>query len=311
VRIDGHRAPLIVHVALLGSSPGGTPTYRYRLQGSDWVETASSVINFTGLSPDSYRLEIQANDNDRRVHSPSTYFDFRIPPPWWRGAWAVLLEALLLVLASVAIWRGYSYRLLRQNRRLEALVVGRTWELTEEKRALENARTKLYYQATHDGLTDLYNRSAILDELAIQLLPAPPKPGLAVALIDVDHFKRINDTFGHQAGDAALSSIAKHLQSHVRSHDRLGRYGGEEILMLLSGIKKVDAGHRMRTIQTQVSAVPHVWEGETFRVTLSVGLVWIGNEMATAEELVRCADAALYLAKHSGRNRVVAEELRR
>ncbi|WP_158885415.1 ligand-binding sensor domain-containing diguanylate cyclase [Rhodanobacter sp. L36] len=309
VRIEGHRAPLTVHFALLGSSSGGTPTYRYRLQGSDWVETSSSVINLTGLSPDEYRLEIQAIDDDRRVRSPPSYFDFRIPSPWWRSAWATLLEVLLLILAVAAIWRGYSRRLLRQNRRLETMVNGRTAELTEEKQALEIARTRLYYQATHDGLTGLYNRSAILDELAAQLEPAPAQPGLAVALIDADHFKRINDTYGHQAGDAALLSIARHLQSHVRNDDRLGRYGGEEILMLLPGINKVDAEQRMRGIQAQVSAVPHVWEGKKFTVTLSIGLVWIGNEAATVEELIRRADAALYLAKHSGRDRVVAERL--
>lgn len=310
VRIDGNRAPLILRYAVLGSSSGSTPRFRYRLQGSEWVQTPSHVINLTGLPSGDYRLDIQAIDDDHRTVSESAHFAFRIPPPWWLTWWACLVELLLLMAIVAWSWRWHSRRLLRQNRRLETMVAGRTAELTEEKRELERARAELYLQATHDSLTGLYNRAAILDQLAVQLEPgARAAPGLAVGLIDADHFKRINDTFGHQAGDAALQAIARHLQSHVRDGDWLGRYGGEEILMLLPGISRIDAEQRMRTLQVAVSAVPHQWRGQKFAVTLSIGMVWIGHEPASIEDLVQRADAALYQAKSNGRDRVVVELL--
>jgi len=308
VRIDGNHAPLTVRYALLGNSSGSSPRFRYRLRGSDWVHTTSNIINLTGLPSDDYRLEIQAIDDDHRMVSPSAYFDFRIPPPWWLTWWACLLELLLLVLIVALSWRWHSRRLLRQNRRLETMVAARTAELTGEKHELELARAELYHQATHDSLTGLHNRRAILDQLAAQLEPGVRAgPGLAVGLIDADHFKRINDTHGHQAGDAALRAIARRLQSHVRDGDRLGRYGGEEILMLLPGIDRADAEQRMRAIQTAVSAMPHQWGEQQFAVTLSIGMVWVGSEPASVEDLVRRADAALYQAKSHGRDRVVTE----
>ena len=209
--------------------------------------------------------------------------------------------ALLVVLAG----HWHSRRLLRRNRRLEALVSGRTAELTEEKRALERTRAELYHLATHDGLTGLHNRRAILDQLAALLQPAARTgAGLAVGLIDVDHFKRINDTLGHQAGDAALQTIARRLQSQLREDDLLGRYGGEELLVVLPDISREHAAARMTAIQSAVSAEPHRWGAQDFPVTLSIGMVWVGDEPASVEDLIRRADAALYQAKSRGRDRV-------
>lgn len=299
-------APLIVRYTLLGRISGSTPHFRYRLQRADWIETASHVINFTGLPSGNYRFEVQAIDDDRCLTSPSAAFNFSIPPRWWMAWWTYLLEALLLLL--VLVWRWRSRRLLHQNRRFGAMVAKRTSELTEEKRELELARAELYVRATHDGLTGLYNRMAILDLLAGHLESGMRvSPGLAVALIDVDHFKHINDTFGHQAGDATLQAIAEHLQSYVRGGDQLGRYGGEEILMVLPGISHVDAENRMLQIQEAVSAVAHGWRGDHFRVTLSIGLVWVGHEPVRVEDVIRRADFALYAAKTGGRDRVVSE----
>ncbi len=308
VRLDGNRAPLVVRYTLFGSAWGGVAHFRYRLQGSDWIETSSHVINFTGLPSGNYHFEVQAMEDDRRSVSPSSYFNFSIPAPWWFSWWTYPLEALLLLLLLAAIWRWRSRLLLRQNRRLEEMVATRTAELTQEKLELELARAELYDQATHDGLTGLYNRMAILDLLAKHLAPdARVSPGLAVALIDADHFKRINDTFGHQAGDATLQAIAEHLQSYVRDGDQLGRYGGEEILMVLPGIGHRNAENRMQEIQEAVSAIAHGWRDDHFQVTLSIGLVWVGREHVTVEDVIRRADFALYAAKSEGRDRVVSE----
>lgn len=308
VAIGGKHPPLTVRFSLLGRATGSAPHFRYRLQGSEWIDTASHVIVFSGLPFGHYRMEVQAMDDDHRAFSPSSYFSFSVASPWWLAWWTYPLELFLLVLVVLLSTRGRSRRLRQKNRQLEAMVAARTVELTEEKRELERARAELYVQATHDGLTGLYNRMAVLGHLTEQLhQPSRQLPGLAVALIDVDHFKRINDTYGHQAGDATLQNIASELQSYVRGNDRLGRYGGEEILMVLPGISRVDAEHRLQEIQRAVSATQHHWHDYQFRVTLSVGLVWIADEAVSMEDVIRRADFALYEAKSAGRDRVVSE----
>lgn len=308
VTIGGKHAPLILRYALLGRTTGTAPHFRYRLQGSEWIDTAAHVIVFSGLPFGDYRLEIQAIDDDHRTFSRSTYFRFVVATPWWLAWWTYPLEALLLVLIVLLSSRGRSRRLVRQNKQLEAMVTERTAELVREKSELERARADLYDQATHDGLTGLYNRMAVLGHLTEQLRHiSQHPPGLAIALIDVDYFKRINDTYGHQAGDATLQNIARELQSYVRDDDRLGRYGGEEILMVVPGISRPDAENRLREIQSAVSATLHRWKDYQFRVTLSIGLVWIADETVSMEDLIRRADFALYEAKSGGRNRVVSE----
>ena len=310
VPMGENHAPLAIRFTMLGRASDATPHFRYRLQGSDWVETAAHVVNFTGLPSGDYRFEVQAVDDDRRSQSPSSYIDFSIPSPWWLAWWAYPLEALLLLGLMAVVWRWRSSRLLQQNRRLEAMVGVRTAELTQEKRELELARAELYDQATHDGLTGMYNRMAILELLAGQLAPGARKsPGMAVALMDADHFKRINDTYGHQAGDATLQNIAHQLQSYVRGGDLLGRYGGEEILMLLPGIGRIDAETRMQEIQQAIGSTSQSWLGEPFRITLSVGLIWIGMESVSVEDVIRRADFALYAAKSAGRDQVVSESI--
>lgn len=301
-------APLTLHYAILGDAAGSPPRFHYRLQGSEWIETTARVLNFTALPSGDYRFEIQALDDDRRSHSASTYFRFRIPPPWWLSWWAIVLQVALVLVLVMLAWRWRLRLLLKQNRRLEAMVQQRTAALTEETRELERARAELYEQATHDALTGLYNRKAILERLQVLLDPRQrPAAGLAVALIDADHFKRINDSFGHQAGDAALQAIAEHLRGELREGDLLGRYGGEELLMVLPGLDRDQARQRLQQIQVSASALSHRWRGDAFRVTLSIGMIWLGSEPATLEEVIRRADFALYEAKSQGRDRVVSE----
>jgi diguanylate cyclase (GGDEF)-like protein len=104
-----------------------------------------------------------------------------------------------------------------------------------------------------------------------------------------------------------LLTIAQYLQLRVRAGERLGRYGGEEILLLLPNISRTEAEQRMRDIQVAVSSMPHQWNEHAFAVTLSIGVVWIGQESASVEDLIRRADAALYMAKSQGRNLVLME----
>lgn len=223
-----------------------------------------------------------------------------------------ILPGLLLAMAILAIlvvlaWRWRMRVLLAQNRRLDVTVRHRTAELRRKKGELERARAELFVQATFDQLTGLLNRRAVLEQLQALLADETRRRrGLAVALVDLDHFKRVNDIYGHQAGDTVLRTVAMRLANHLRSVDLLGRYGGEELLMVMEDIDAQDALQRLEALRVEVGIATHEWERGRFTVTLSVGMAWVGAEHVSMHDLVLRADRALYAAKQGGRNRVVA-----
>lgn len=172
-------------------------------------------------------------------------------------------------------------------------------QLIAQKKSLEQ-------RVTHDALTGLLNRPAIFDILHKQILRAKRGGfGIAVIMIDIDHFKNINDTCGHPAGDAVLCEIANRLTQSARSHEYIGRYGGEEFLAIISPFSQegaVKAAERFRKaiaseeINTNQTLIP---------VTISLGVaIATGEESLDEHLLLQRADEALYQAKHKGRNRV-------
>jgi two-component system chemotaxis family response regulator WspR len=159
-------------------------------------------------------------------------------------------------------------------------------------------------QATRDGLTGVWNRKMIFDTLARELARAAREgTPLAIVMADLDRFKSINDTFGHPAGDAVLQQASRRLSACVRTYDHIGRYGGEEFLIVLphcDGDKARDLSERLRQ---SVAGAPMSAEGKELHVTCSLGVAFTDapNGMSMAA-LVQAADEALYLAKQSGRN---------
>ncbi|MGH9433698.1 MAG: GGDEF domain-containing protein, partial [Terriglobia bacterium] len=180
----------------------------------------------------------------------------------------------------------------------------RILELQEE---LVRAREALRDQATHDALTRLLNRACILEFLDKELDRS--RRGLtpvAVILTDLDHFKSVNDNYGHLAGDEVLRQIASQLRAAVRSYDAVGRYGGEEFLMVLPGCDAAAAGRRAESLRVAVARNP-VTISETCQipVSLSLGVATTAElGLLDAASLLRQADDALYRAKDMGRNRV-------
>jgi diguanylate cyclase (GGDEF)-like protein len=311
VDMDALRAPLRFRFTRLGVASGGMPHYRYRLIGTQagWVETTSSELSVAALPSGNYRFEIQAIDDIQRTLSPSAAFDFSVRPPWWWRWWAQLGLLLIVAALLMLIWRWRTRALMSQNRRLDAVVHQRTAELQREKAELEGARAELYMQATFDELTGLLNRRAILEKLERLLDNGTYRhKGFALALIDLDHFKQVNDTYGHQTGDTVLRTAALLLATNLRSSDMLGRYGGEELLMVMENIDLENAVRRLETLRVQAGAMPHACGTARFHVTLSMGLVWVGDESATMHDLIMRADQALYAAKQGGRDRVVMAE---
>ncbi len=169
------------------------------------------------------------------------------------------------------------------------------------------ALTAVYEASTRDGLTGLANRRHLDERLAAEVAFARRHGApLAIAIADVDHFKRVNDTYGHPAGDAVLRSVAKTLGQVVREEDVVGRYGGEEFLVVFRAtelVRAMTAAGRLRAA-IEATAIP-VAGGPSIGITASFGVASLA--CCTSPEvdvLVRRADARLYAAKNAGRNRV-------
>jgi diguanylate cyclase (GGDEF)-like protein/PAS domain S-box-containing protein len=173
---------------------------------------------------------------------------------------------------------------------------------------LVTAREALHFQATHDALTGLLNRSATLDALAREVARAGrEKRHLAVIMADLDDFKRINDTYGHLAGDAVLQAVAQRMRSSVRAYDLVGRYGGEELLIALPGCDCAGAVHFAERVRTAIADTPVQTKEGPIHVTLSLGVASMEAPKEHAmNSMIREADRALYVAKESGRNRTVS-----
>ena len=171
---------------------------------------------------------------------------------------------------------------------------------------LVRARERLREQATHDMLTGLHNRAAILDILRTELARSGREgQPLAVLLADLDRFKLINDTYGHFAGDAVLRQSAQRMKAALRRYDALGRYGGEEFLMVLPGCGGATACHQAERVREAVAAGTMESDAERLRVSCSIGVACREKPAPEdADGLVREADTALYVAKNLGRNQV-------
>jgi diguanylate cyclase (GGDEF)-like protein len=168
------------------------------------------------------------------------------------------------------------------------------------------AQEALREQATHDHLTGLLNHGAILETLHKELARGSrEQQPIALLMADLDRFKSINDTHGHQGGDTVLREAARRMKSAIRRYDALGRYGGEEFLFVLPGCQGDGALTQAERIREAVAAEPFVTGTRAFPVTCSIGVAY--RTVPAAEEagiLVQEADVALYRAKNSGRNQV-------
>ncbi len=172
------------------------------------------------------------------------------------------------------------------------------------------AREALREQASRDSLTRLCNRATVLDTLERELLRVQRqqedgKPTvLSIVLADLDHFKHINDTYGHLAGDAVLRETARRMCEVVRPYDCIGRFGGEEFLVVLADCDSLGAETLAERLRQSISGEAVMLAEGQVSVTLSAGVATSSFDIPDAHTLIGAADAALYRAKRSGRNRV-------
>ncbi len=224
-------------------------------------------------------------------------------------AWMVTLFTLLMEVIFIFQPMANTIRLFIQNERshndrLEQEIKIRTYNL-------EQANQKLRYSASHDPLTGLNNRFNLEQELEnifvhyrVNHIP------FAVLMLDIDWFKKVNDTYGHNVGDYVLKELSTLLSGAIRSEDSAYRTGGEEFVIILNRISQAQAMDKAEEIRHIIEEYPYICDGYTFNITISCGVYHAALvDAEDVHEIMKLVDNALYKAKHSGRNRVVLAEL--
>ncbi len=301
IRIDGSSASLVVRFVDLDYARGNV-AFRYRLRGLDtgWNDTMGHDVRYAGLPAGEFRFELVAVDAVHGQVSAPVGFTIHIRAPWWRRVWFYGLCALLAAAVLAAAWQVRVRLLLGRQRRLEEMVGARTAEI-------EQARSELQRLAMSDALTGLPNRRAIMGALDEAVAKASrTETALAVLLCDIDHFKSINDRFGHLAGDKVLAAFGGRLSAVIEPGETAGRYGGEEFLVVLPGAPDL-VMERVAAIRSAITDTAYQF-GDGSRIVTSSGGIAFLRPSDTTVTLVARADIALYAAKENGRNRIETEQ---
>ena len=175
----------------------------------------------------------------------------------------------------------------------------------------EKVMVQLYEASVKDGLTGLYNRRCLDERLQAEVAHARRQDSpLFTLIVDIDHFKRVNDTFGHLAGDEVIRSIADLVKGQVRCEDLVARYGGEEFVLVVRNPTRESAGLLAERLRKAVEAMEVLFDDQSLKVTVSIGVSGLCTQDVgfSAVGLLADADQALYQAKDGGRNRVVCSD---
>ena len=209
-----------------------------------------------------------------------------------------ILVAWMLCAAVAVVWQLTALRRQqrRQERDIEALVA-RTAQLRQQQEDLRR-------QAAIDQLTGVLNRRGV--EQALASLGERVQTGIALIMVDLDHFKHINDTHGHAAGDQVIAEIARRIGAAVRNIDVPGRYGGEEFVLLLPETALAGSGLLGERLRRAIAATPVATVAGPLPITASLGVATAEPDVPDAATLISRADSALYAAKQAGRNRIAA-----
>ena len=319
-RLHPQTSRLSISYVALGYATPRKLRYRYRLAGFDkeWIEAGDTTeAVYTNLPAGDYRFQVQAmampldwDDADRVGMAELRVVQVAA---WWQRPW-VWGAAVMSLLGATWIWVLLrARRFARRQSELNALVDARTSELHLKNAALEAAGHErdgllelLARQVLLDPLTGLPNRRAGDEHLhgACEQARLSGRP-LSVALLDVDHFKQVNDTHGHDVGDQVLTFLGMQLQRLAGEGVFVARQGGEEFLLVLPGMPLPEAADRMETVRAGIAAA--VLPGDLpLSFTVSIGVAAFGPDQDNQRGLLTAADACLYQAKRTGRNRVQA-----
>ncbi len=301
-----------VEFAALDYSAPDQNRYAYRLEGfdEDWIPAPaqSRVATYANLAPGAYRLLIRGSNRAGIWTDPPLVVPISVLPAWYQTLWFRFVETAAAIAALFGIVQLRTRTLRRRRAQLERLVAARTHELAVTAETIRRANTELERLAAHDPLTGLGNRRSFF--LAVDALLAQARRhrrACSVLMVDLDHFKRINDTYGHAGGDATLKAAASCLTGCMREIDVVARFGGEEFAAFLPETDIAAALAVAERFRLALGATVIPYENDTIRVTASIGVAaWIDTE-ADIEPALSRADVALYRVKKSTRNAAAAE----
>lgn len=282
--------------------------FRYRLIGfdSDWIYSGSRRNAwYTNLPPGNYTFTVQAENNDGIWNESGSSFRFTLRRPLTRTPAAYAFYGFVALLLAWAVVAFRTRALTRRQEELTRIVAERTSQLESEKAALEATRRELHIQATHDALTGIFNRAAMLEHLQREIARATrDRTPLGVLIADLDHFKSLNDNYGHLCGDDVIRESADRFRTAMRGYDIVGRYGGEEFLILFPGWDLSLAPRRVDDLLESIRSRAFEVGDCRIRLTCSIGVATFRPEIdsPSIREVLSRADTALYVAKNSGRN---------
>ena len=280
--------------------------YAYRLRGfdADWIpaEALSRAATYTNVPPGNYTLQLRGSNRDG-VWSRPLELSIHVLPAWYETLWfraTTVLCGLLVIWALVQARTAYLYR---RQRELQDLVTERTAELEQRSLQLRESQRQLEQLAYADPLTGLANRRLFEDEIRKWIKWIAREDGcFTLLLIDLDGFKKINDTIGHDAGDALLKVTAERLITAVRETDHVARLGGDEFAIVLTQTCEFLSVEIVCRRILKIIAEPVEFKDTTMRVSASIGASKCPSQGTTTDSLYKAADLALYEAKRSGRN---------
>lgn len=283
--------------------------YSYLLEGIDtqWSEATAGVptVNYSELPSGKFTLRVRAASRFGNGSAVESAFQIEAPKAWSE---TVAFHVFLASLAAFLIYLLIRIRtgvLERKREYLERVIAERTTELVEQRRQLEKANLLLNQLAIRDPLTNLFNRRHFLDLAETEFLRSQRSGQVfSLLLMDIDHFKVVNDTHGHLTGDAVLRMVSALVLGAVRATDTVARFGGEEYIVLLPETHVAQALQLAERIRTSIASSPLHIADKIIAVTLSIGCAQMDAD-PTLNEFMERADKALYTAKVAGRDRVV------
>lgn len=317
--VQANANSLSVEFSALDYSAPELNRYAYRLQGFDpeWITTESNrrVAAYTNLPPGAYTLRLRGSNRAGVWTERELAVSVQVLPAWWQTWWARMAAALALCASIYAMYRWRTRQLHQRQLELEVKVKERTASLEAVSAALSEA-------SLTDPLTGLRNRRFLAEQIETDVAmtlrayqdastagqSAPESGDLLFFLVDIDHFKQVNDEYGHAAGDAVLSQMRVRLESVFRESDYLVRWGGEEFLIVARGTGRAHAPGLAERVRANVANEAFLIPGE-LRLTKTCSIGYACFPLAPDcphvldwHTLVAVADAALYEVKHNGRN---------
>ena len=292
--------------------------FSYKLEGfdRDWVDAGHQHrTTYTNLAGGHYVFRVRAANSDGVWAESGIALDINVDPPPWLTPWAYLAYLSLAGGLFFAIWQAQERKLRQRaeySRQLEIKVEERTHEIASRNDELEQANRKLHEASYSDPLTGLHNRRYFFEEIGKQLDRIAQRPphdrreasdDFVFLMIDLDHFKPVNDTHGHQAGDRLLIGVARALENLCRASDTVIRWGGDEFLMVARRAGSDEASHLAERVRSAVaSSVFQVGQGQVARTTSSIGYAafpFFDDTPARLswEQTLTVADIVMYRAK--------------